>query len=138
MITAEVFLLRIGNFAEHADGGQLAVADAARQDLVLAGCRVESPLAGRGLLQRDGKRKVVRANIKNLVARSVLTPATHLAVRGDETLRIILVFHGVAGEKDIFARGTKDSYQRVLVAVLGGLEQSSAGCGRRGEGLLRA
>ena len=50
MIAAEVFLLRIGDFAEHADGGQFAIADPAGQDFVLTGRGVESPLAGVGPL----------------------------------------------------------------------------------------
>src|SRR5262249_1476427 len=80
LVVAEELLLSIGDLGQHADGNQFSVTDAARQHFLFAGSGVKRPLTGGVLAQRNWKRKIVGADIQNLIAFPVLAPTVHLAV----------------------------------------------------------
>src|SRR6516164_125814 len=76
-------------------GGQFVFSNAAGQDFVLTGTRVEVPAPRRILAQWNRKNIVVGSDLKDLATRRDVAPPMHLVVRGDEIVQPGFVCVGV-------------------------------------------
>ena len=127
-VVGRVLALRVDDRLQHLDRVELVLADAAREQLVLAGRGVEAPRVA-GLHERERERKVVVAD-RQLRRVAVARDRVLRVVRGDEALAARAVGDAVA-RRERAGRVPEHRAQRRAVVRLDRLHE-------RGDGVLRA
>ena len=117
------------------DRGQLIAADAAAQNLVESGRRVELPLAGL-VYQRNWEGEIVGADDQSLRAVAFAFDRVLRLIRRDELFPYVGVGNGVARAHDGLTVRTQHSNERLRISCLCRADQGIDRSLRRCESLL--